>query len=95
MAIVFPYGNEDAEKDGSQVTVEDTSTIILEPNASRKYARIKNIGAATCYIRLGLTSTTSYYPLDAGETIELFLYGGRASAVCSAGSSTTLSILAY
>jgi len=61
-----------------------------------KFCIIKNAGSNECFIRTDSTATTSYYQLNAGDT--MVLNGGsdglaKIYYICNTGESTTLRTL--
>ncbi len=75
----------------TNVATSTTSAQLLPANPDRRGAIVYNDAAATLYVKLGATaSTTSYsYAVTPGGTLETpFGYSGRLDAILASGTGT-------
>ena len=54
---------------------------------------LRNVGGTTCHINLNGAATTSHFPLDAGESIELGLSTTSSVQAITASGTTTLDVI--
>jgi len=95
MGIVFLHGKKTAEEDGDQIVVDSAGRRLFPGNPGRVYLRIKNMGASTVYIRLGAEASTTNYPLDPDEMIELYHFCGPVWAITAGETVTSVALLSY
>lgn len=71
-----------------QVTVSTTATNILTTSSISTYVLLKNISSTTVYIGDSNVTTTTGYPLEQNETLDLTGWWGDIYGIVSTGSAT-------